>query len=687
MKKPSLPFLAQSCIFLHTLLLACSWLTLNYYQILSLEQSFSGDSVAIFLPWLFLVLLDALLLPSFFAVLYIFYTRIGKASRSPIWRDLMSGYALPVALLLTAVTSVFATALFSSPRELLLLFPVFLWFLLKALGAPLAAWTVSRKAFLVAIVPALLTFIAYIGFGLINAGNQQVSPELLANAHALFFLIDYALSLWLYVLLAKLTRKEFYSPVLQTIWALFLIAWLLSFAASYYADLQLKRSRRDIAATWGAPLDSDGIREVYYNGHEPDSAFFAALQEIGSQKSPSSTTLIQLVNSLSSMPVVNEQFMQALDEELAAHRALIELVDQRLSSNKILKLPLLGESSSQLRALPYLSMLQEWSSLLPARVLSISQNQDPLALARLWQCAHALHLSLAEEPFAASLQANLQCLHHTHTALTLAINAELLDENTTKRIAQDLHASRACLKKQLPLMRYGESALLNVAFEEIMQDSYSQRILLFNTSKLRPLLAPLYVFLRYQQREALTLFIQEDFCGDARILKDWGVPLLLSSMKTLSANVQSASTKQCLLSSAIALERHLQQSGSFPDTLEQLVPAYLSSVPRDPFNDQALRYEKFAESIPIVTIQAQAPAEMAQTDEQTAAANSEDEAKSDEALQWQALTSEKYAEGLRIWSVGRNLIDNCGQGHGGQFDDICYTRVKTSQAGKSQENK
>ncbi|MDD4539705.1 MAG: hypothetical protein PHT80_11875, partial [Lentisphaeria bacterium] len=61
MKKKSLPFLAQSCIFLHTLLFGCSWLTLNYFQMFSLERAFAGVSVGMFLPWLLLVLLDALL--------------------------------------------------------------------------------------------------------------------------------------------------------------------------------------------------------------------------------------------------------------------------------------------------------------------------------------------------------------------------------------------------------------------------------------------------------------------------------------------------------------------------------------------------------------------------------------------------------------------------------------------------
>ncbi|NLE56518.1 MAG: hypothetical protein GX617_16390, partial [Lentisphaerae bacterium] len=41
---------------------------------------------------------------------------------------------------------------------------------------------------------------------------------------------------------------------------------------------------------------------------------------------------------------------------------------------------------------------------------------------------------------------------------------------------------------------------------------------------------------------------------------------------------------------------------------------------------------------------------------------------------WQTKTTQEKLKAARIWSVGRNRIDNCGEGHGGQFDDISFTR-------------
>lgn len=668
MKKKSLPFLAQSCIFLHSLLLGCSWLTLNYFQAFSLQRILAGVGVGMFLPWLALVLLVALLVPSLFAALYVFYARIGRTGRSPS-RNIMSGYALPIALLLTAITYVLATTMFSTPQKLLLLFPVFLWFLLKTVGAPLAAWTVSRKAFVVAIVPVLLNIALYIFLGIANAGGRHLSPEVVAYAHAIFFLVDYALSLWLYVLLAKLTRKEFYSPVLQTLWGVFLVGWIVSFAVSYYSDVLLARERRLVATTWGASLDIVGLRSVYYNGHTPDEAFYTALQQVASQKTSRPTPLIHLARTLPGMPAVNDEFIKALDEELAGYSALIDLVDQRLSNNQILKFPLDAERSEDVRMLPYLPWLQEWASLLPARALSAATRNDSAALTQLWQCSHALHLSLSEEPFAASLQTNIQCLHYANIALDLAINANALDETTLERCAQDLRLSRGSLQKQLPLLRYGETALLNVAFDEIMTGSHSHEILLFDSSKLRLLLAPLHIFLCRQQREALTLFIQEDFCSTSCVVDNWGVPVLLTPMKNLQTNVRTACAKQRLLACAIALERHLRQHGELPETLDALVPAFLANIPPDPFKDQPLRYELLEEALPVITLV------LAEADGVTGEDGGAAGEDGSPTQQWQMKSSQEQLKAARIWSVGRNRSDDHGKSHGGQFDDISFTRI------------
>ena len=42
----------------------------------------------------------------------------------------------------------------------------------------------------------------------------------------------------------------------------------------------------------------------------------------------------------------------------------------------------------------------------------------------------------------------------------------------------------------------------------------------------------------------------------------------------------------------LAIQRYRLAAGGLPDTLEKLVPTYLDAVPKDPFDDNALRYQK-----------------------------------------------------------------------------------------------
>jgi hypothetical protein len=45
------------------------------------------------------------------------------------------------------------------------------------------------------------------------------------------------------------------------------------------------------------------------------------------------------------------------------------------------------------------------------------------------------------------------------------------------------------------------------------------------------------------------------------------------------------------------------------------------------------------------------------------------------APQWQTKRTTEQLKAARIWSVGRNLIDNHGEDHQGKEDDISFTLV------------
>jgi hypothetical protein len=68
-----------------------------------------------------------------------------------------------------------------------------------------------------------------------------------------------------------------------------------------------------------------------------------------------------------------------------------------------------------------------------------------------------------------------------------------------------------------------------------------------------------------------------------------GVTIVLSRVITIDtrtiAHLRAART-------GLAVQRYRLAKGALPDTLAELVPAYLDSAPIDPFDGRSLRYEK-----------------------------------------------------------------------------------------------
>lgn len=52
----------------------------------------------------------------------------------------------------------------------------------------------------------------------------------------------------------------------------------------------------------------------------------------------------------------------------------------------------------------------------------------------------------------------------------------------------------------------------------------------------------------------------------------------------------------------LAIQRYRLATGSFPDALSELVPAYLEAVPKDPFDDKELRYKKLETGFVVYSI-------------------------------------------------------------------------------------
>jgi hypothetical protein len=55
-------------------------------------------------------------------------------------------------------------------------------------------------------------------------------------------------------------------------------------------------------------------------------------------------------------------------------------------------------------------------------------------------------------------------------------------------------------------------------------------------------------------------------------------------------------------SSAVAAERFRLERGRWPESLEELVPAYLRAVPLDPFDGRPLRFRRLADGVVVYSV-------------------------------------------------------------------------------------
>jgi hypothetical protein len=63
-----------------------------------------------------------------------------------------------------------------------------------------------------------------------------------------------------------------------------------------------------------------------------------------------------------------------------------------------------------------------------------------------------------------------------------------------------------------------------------------------------------------------------------------------TALTSMATTLLRAEARIALTRTGIALERYRLKHGSHPATLDELVPAYLSAIPADPFTCQALHY-------------------------------------------------------------------------------------------------
>ncbi len=80
------------------------------------------------------------------------------------------------------------------------------------------------------------------------------------------------------------------------------------------------------------------------------------------------------------------------------------------------------------------------------------------------------------------------------------------------------------------------------------------------------------------------------------------VRLLFPALEKVSEAARRKQAQVRCMMTTLAVERYRQAHGSWPETLNQLVPEMLAAVPLDPFDGEPLRYVKVADGIIVYTI-------------------------------------------------------------------------------------
>jgi hypothetical protein len=79
--------------------------------------------------------------------------------------------------------------------------------------------------------------------------------------------------------------------------------------------------------------------------------------------------------------------------------------------------------------------------------------------------------------------------------------------------------------------------------------------------------------------------------------------MMLPSLQQIPGRFASLEARRRTALTAIVTERfRLEHGGRTPETLEEIVPTYLSAVPPDPFDGKALRFRKLERGFVVYSI-------------------------------------------------------------------------------------
>jgi hypothetical protein len=380
--------------------------------------------------------------------------------------------------------------------------------------------------------------------------------------------------------------------------------------AVFRLNLRFKlRARIDAIRAAGYPVTLTELNEWYTIPENAENAAYTIIDafsyyQLGDQAKLKSLPIIGKDKLPARTEPLTEETKALATQYTADNQQALELLHEA-AAIKHCRYPV--DLSIGHTPMPYISDIRRSVHLLGLEAVLHAENNKPRLAARSVTSIFGIAHSLAKEPLLISQLVCTACQEIATSSLERVINrAEFTDEQLVKLTqtvsnAEDLStiswafAGERCA---------GISMFKNPASLSLEGDGYkipSTLILeLYKALGLADRDAVIYLDLindcmettqlplHQRQRTAGTIEAKFKATSKNHILL---YAIMPAFSRIISINISSIAHLRTARV-ALAVQRYRLATGNLPDTLEDLVPTYLDTVPKDPFDGRSLRYEK-----------------------------------------------------------------------------------------------
>ncbi len=470
-------------------------------------------------------------------------------------------------------------------------------------------------------------------------------------------------------LLWQTSLKVLFGKGVLVLWGLVLASYLCSLVLAFQATSCYHRSIEELAEYFGHPMTASGFADVYYNGRTPDAAYWKKVSELTDKKNG-------LFNAtFCGQPVRIESFLnptEEVDEEILsqwkAHfignesiRQLEAMLDEPLplpernySDEKLL-------ASLPLNELPFireLARMERW------RQRIAMEADDTAAVQMAWRRLENICAYMQNEPFLMGSLVWLAVEHIRLASLEHLVPWEKTESAWLEAQAAKLAEMEETVKQVQQRAVYGEAVFAINAINLICSDGEKH----LNPCVLRWFFPQVWQMLANDAAEALKAYKNSDFAdfpekrGDSFMMYMLSDALRHAGTHKFPALVANLRIMRCLIDAELQKRR----TGHYPDQLDTL---------QDPFSKQPLKYKKGQIELKISKL-----IPRKEDIEWWLSGDSfgNDSIKEPPILQFKAEDESKTLEGIQVWSVGPDGIDNDGtidkliDGSWKRYDDLRY---------------